>query len=221
MPPRRQSALRASERTRLALPVAPRARRTHAERTAATRARLIAAVVDAIADLGLQRATAVEISRRAGVTWGAVQHHFGGKEAMLVAVLEDSFDRFAERIEGLVEAEVSLPKRVKLFVEGAWEHFRSRHYRAANEILVGYLGRLEPRAERSWQERMARAWDSIWTKVFADVAIPRRKMLLLQRYTVSVLSGLASMATLARTTSAPAQELVLLEETLVRELGGG
>ena len=48
------------------------------------------AVVETIADVGFQKTTAAEIARRAGVTWGAVQHHFGGKEGILLAVLEAS-----------------------------------------------------------------------------------------------------------------------------------
>lgn len=56
-------------------------RRSHAERTAETQARIVAAVVASIAERGLQRTTAAEVTRRAGVTWGAVQHHFGGKAA--------------------------------------------------------------------------------------------------------------------------------------------
>ena len=55
----------------------PGPRRSHAERTAETRQRVIDAVVESISEIGFQRTTAAEISRRAGVTWGAVQHHFG------------------------------------------------------------------------------------------------------------------------------------------------
>ena len=41
--------------------------------------------VECIAELGFQRTTAQEITRRAGVTWGAVQHHFGDKDGILLA----------------------------------------------------------------------------------------------------------------------------------------
>ena len=62
-----------------------RERRSHAERTAATRLRIVEAVIESIAEVGFQRTTAVEITRRAGVTWGAVQHHFGDKDGILIA----------------------------------------------------------------------------------------------------------------------------------------
>jgi len=32
------------------------------------------------------------------VTWGAVQHQFGGKGGLFLAVVEDSFARFAARL---------------------------------------------------------------------------------------------------------------------------
>ena len=65
------------------LPVQSRERRSHAERTAETRARVIEAVFASIAEVGFARTTASEITRRAGVTWGAVQHHFGGKHGLV------------------------------------------------------------------------------------------------------------------------------------------
>ena len=101
-------------------------RRSNAERTAQTRARLMDAVVESIAEVGLARTTAPEIARRAGVTWGAVQHHFGGKDGMLVSVLDDSFRRFAERLEGIPIEGTSLEKRAALFIDRAWEHFAQR-----------------------------------------------------------------------------------------------
>lgn len=70
--------------------------------------------------------TAQTITARAGVTWGAVQHQFGGKDELLLAVLEDSFHRFAERIAGIAVAGTTLDQRASLFVDRAWEHFRSR-----------------------------------------------------------------------------------------------
>ena len=82
-----------SAKLRIAPPLRPR--RSHSERTAKTRARVIAAVVESIDEVGFHRTTGSEIARRAGVTWGAVQHHFGGKDGMLAAVVEDSFNRFA------------------------------------------------------------------------------------------------------------------------------
>ncbi|MBK6738875.1 MAG: helix-turn-helix transcriptional regulator [Haliea sp.] len=50
-----------------------------------------------IRETGFASATSTEIAKRAGVTWGAVQHHFGGKEEILEAVLERSHRAFQRR----------------------------------------------------------------------------------------------------------------------------
>jgi AcrR family transcriptional regulator len=194
-------------------------RRSHAERTAATRARILAAVVDCIAEGGLAGATAVEIERRAGVTWGAVQHHFGGKDGLLLAVLEDSFRRFAERIADVPVEGTTPGERARLFVERAWAHFRSREYRSTFEILRGHAWRGRPGSD--WRERMFRAWDREWRRLFDASPIPRRHHLVLQHYTVSVLSGLASTLLLEGETARPREgELELLVDSLARALAG-
>ena len=206
---------------RLALPAAPRVRRSHAERSAATRARILAAVVDVIARDGFQGLTAQQLAVRSGMTWGAVQHHFGGKDQLLLAVLEDSFDRFAERLERAPVAGTSLAARAALFVDLAWEHFRSRHYRATFEILLNDLGREEQRDLGNWRIEMSRAWDRVWTRVFGDAKLPRKRSLLLQHFTVSALSGLAATLMLQGTDATlPRAELAILKTTLTRELGG-
>jgi AcrR family transcriptional regulator len=212
---------------------APAPRRSHAERTAETRARLIAAVVESIASVGLARTTAPEIARRAGITWGAVQHHFGGKDGMLMAVLDDSFRRFAERMESIPLQGASLERRVSLFVQRAFEHFGSAHYRSTHEILLHYLGRRggagggarAPRAVAAggdWRERMLAGLDRLWRRLFADARLPRGRHYLLQHYTISVLAGLATTLMLEGPGAElhPA-ELALLEDTLKRELARG
>jgi AcrR family transcriptional regulator len=199
-----------------------RERRSHAERTAETRAKILAAVVESIAEVGFQRTTAVEITRRAGVTWGAVQHHFGDKDGILLAVLEDSFARFAARLEDADVEHLALAARVELFLERAFDHFASREYASTFEILLDHLRR-EGQGRRggaSWQLEMSRAWERVWRRFFGDAALPRRRQGILQHYTISVLSGLASTLLLeggdARLRDA---ELDLLRDTLVRELG--
>ena len=209
----------AATRPRLALPAARRPRRSHAERSASTRAKIIAAVVDGIAEHGFQRLTAHEVARRSGVTWGAVQHHFGGKDRLLLAVLEDSFARFAERLEHVALAGRSLEARAALFVDHAWEHFRSRHYRSSFEILLNYLGRDEHADAGDWRVEMSRAWDRVWSRIFADAKLPRKRSLMLQHFTVSTLSGLAATLMLQGPNAGlPKGELDVLKATLVREL---
>ncbi len=193
-------------------------RRSHAERTAETRSRIKSAVVECIVELGFQRTTASEIARRSGLTWGAVQHHFGGKDGILRAVLEDSFQRFVDRLADLPGQDQPLDERVGLFVDRAWEHFGSADYRSTFEILMN----LPPADARDdtppWQADMLRAWSGIWERLFGDATLSRRRSLVLQHYAISTLSGLAATQMLEGAVRVRDAELALLKETLVREI---
>ncbi|HVN40395.1 MAG TPA: TetR/AcrR family transcriptional regulator [Myxococcota bacterium] len=204
-----------SEAQRARTPRRPHVRRTQAERTAATRERILTAVVASIAEQGFGRTTASEIAKRAGVTWGAVQHHFGAKDGILEAVLEQSFAHLAERLEQ-VPPDAPLALRIHEFVLRAWEHFSSPHFHSTLEILL-HLPPLPSEGE-GWQGEMVGALNRIWARIFADSPLPPRRVAMLQRYTVSVLAGLSSLERLDRRHPSRSAELALLEETLRREL---
>jgi AcrR family transcriptional regulator len=64
-------------------------RRTQAERRAATRAALIAAGRRLFAERGYEAVSSEEIAAAAGVTRGALYHHFDGKQELFAAVFEE------------------------------------------------------------------------------------------------------------------------------------
>src|SRR5271154_2528623 len=58
-------------------------RRTQAERRAATRTALLDAAIDCLAEEGYAKTTTRRIAQRAGVTPGALQHHFATRAELL------------------------------------------------------------------------------------------------------------------------------------------
>lgn len=64
------------------------AREPQQDRSRATRARLLAAAITCVADLGYQASTVAVVAERAGVSRGAAQHHFPTREALFTAALE-------------------------------------------------------------------------------------------------------------------------------------
>lgn len=197
------------------IPPPVRVRRSHAERTAETRTRVMTAVVESIAEVGYQKTTASKIAQRAGLSWGAVQHHFGDKDGILMAVLEDSFNHFAEVLRGGPGSGATLETRVALFVDRSWEHFSGPRYRSTFEILLNLPSDLEI----SWQGQMLDAWKEIWSEYFPESDPAKRETVDLMQYTISVFSGLATTRMLAgpRARLRPAS-LGYLKQTLQREL---
>jgi AcrR family transcriptional regulator len=76
----------------------PRHRRTQAERSATTRAALVAAARDVFGAQGFSGASREQIAERAGVTRGALYHHFGSKEGLFVAVCEEAEQQLVDRV---------------------------------------------------------------------------------------------------------------------------
>ncbi|MFB7469603.1 TetR/AcrR family transcriptional regulator [Kitasatospora sp. NPDC056184] len=66
----------------------PAARTPQQDRSRATRARLLAAAVDCLAELGWNGSTVAVVAERAGVSRGAAQHHFPTREDLFTAAVE-------------------------------------------------------------------------------------------------------------------------------------
>ena len=109
---------------------------------------------------------------------------------------------------------------MSVFIDRAWEHFSSAHYRSTFEILLNYTppSGKDPASEPAWQAEMFRGWNEIWLRLFGDVDLPASRVTMIQHYTISVLSGLASMRFLeAPVVRFREAELELLKQTLLRE----
>ncbi|HKE74942.1 MAG TPA: TetR/AcrR family transcriptional regulator [Acidimicrobiales bacterium] len=66
---------------------------TQAERSAATRTRLLDATLDCLVELGWAGTSTTEVVARAGVSRGAQVHHFPTKEDLVLAAVEHLVDR--------------------------------------------------------------------------------------------------------------------------------
>jgi AcrR family transcriptional regulator len=62
----------------------------------ASRQRLLDAAVACILEQGYYRASSNEVARRAGVTWGVIQYHFGTRERLMLEVFEDACARLID-----------------------------------------------------------------------------------------------------------------------------
>ena len=92
-----------STQQRSAAPARPPVpRRTQGERTAQTRAALIAAARRLFGAEGFAEVGAERITREAGMTRGALYHQFAGKTDLFAAVLDQVEAEIAERVAGAV-----------------------------------------------------------------------------------------------------------------------
>jgi AcrR family transcriptional regulator len=103
---------------------------------AATRSKVIDAAVTCILERGFYRASSNEIARRAGVTWGVIQHYFGSREALMLAVLQESARRFTEMVEtARIEGE-TIEERLDHLLDLLAEHYGQPAYLAIMQIQL-------------------------------------------------------------------------------------
>ncbi len=69
-----------------------------------TRARLIASARQAFARLGYAKTSMDDLTAEAGLTRGALYHHFGDKQGLLAAVVEQIDSEMDERLEAISAA---------------------------------------------------------------------------------------------------------------------
>lgn len=106
-----------------AVPRARVPRRTQAQRSESTRRELVAATIRVIEARGLEGASSFEIAREAGMTPGAIQHHFESKRALIQQAATDLIhsDDGHGTLAVWPSARTALRKRAVQAIESAWE----------------------------------------------------------------------------------------------------
>src|SRR5688500_19878772 len=99
-------------------------RRTQAERTAATRAALLDAAVECLAEVGYAGTTTTEVARRAGVSRGAQLHHFPTRTDLLAAALEETFRRRMADMAAALDRARPGPERMHVAMDTLWGMFQ-------------------------------------------------------------------------------------------------
>src|SRR6202041_3770410 len=91
-------------------------RRTSAPRKRGddTRAKIIDETVRCIVEEGFAAATAKHVAERAGVTWGVIQYHFGDRNGLLMAVVDDGVARLLGNLSSADVSELPLRGRIEL-----------------------------------------------------------------------------------------------------------
>jgi len=117
-------------------------RRTQAERTAETTGKLLDATAECLAELGYARTTTTEICRRAGVSRGAMLHHFPSKAVLVAAACEHVFQRRVDEFRLAIAAVPEGGDRVSAAIDITWAMFKGDTFAAWYELIMA--GRTDP-----------------------------------------------------------------------------
>ncbi len=114
----------------------PRVRRTQADRSAATRARLIEAAIGCLIDHGYAGTTTSAVCKRANVSNGSLLHHYGTREKLLGATLESVYGRLRGSVIEQLEALPADNSRIEALVDVMWSAFGAPEFKAVLELWL-------------------------------------------------------------------------------------
>ncbi|WP_166903446.1 TetR/AcrR family transcriptional regulator [Mycobacterium sp. DL440] len=102
------------------------------------RGRLVDEFVQCVREEGFAAASAKRVAERAGVTWGAIQYHFGDRDGLLMAVVDRGFKDLLESLRAVKPqpAARSARQNARLLIDAMWCAFTSPTSAAAIQILI-------------------------------------------------------------------------------------
>jgi AcrR family transcriptional regulator len=190
-----------------------------AQKTLLAREKIIGAVIALIKEGGYANATASRIAERAGMTWGAAQHHFGAKEDILDAILEMSHERFSARMADPALRHGETDARVGRFVDLMWVHYQDDIYLVALEILLAMRGFQRAAPSRA-EERHIRAHQKLMREIFSDSKLDDAQLREAMTFVHCFLTGLSIEHVFERKVRHVERHLQRIKLALLGMLGG-
>jgi len=171
--------------------VSAKSPRTQEMRSAETRRKLVDATLDALMDLGYQNTSTLEIVRRAGVSRGALVHHFPSKADLVAAAAEQMLERATDEIRELAANVRSAGMTLDDFVDHLWGMFSGRLF----YITLEYVTRA--RTDPDLREKLSpvvvkfhRALDAIWRRFFRGTRLTGAQVDQILNLTLCLLRGM-------------------------------
>jgi AcrR family transcriptional regulator len=172
------------------------ARRSQAERSAATREALLDAAIECLIQEGYASTTTSRVAERAGVSRGAHLHHFQTRTALVAAAVEALARKWLRELR---EASAKLPdgpERTLAGLDLLWAHYASPLFQAALDLWTDARSDDELRPHLIEVERLLdRETLDLAHRLFPGVADGRDFEGLVQ-HSVATVRGLAMLDTL-------------------------
>jgi AcrR family transcriptional regulator len=124
------------------------------QRSATTRRALLDAAIAALEEKGYGGTTTLEVQARAGVSRGALLHHFASRADLILAAVDHLSRERLDEVARLARTEAPAGDRLEWAVRTMWATFDGPLFKAALELWLAARGDPELLAALLPQERM-------------------------------------------------------------------
>ncbi|WP_152208693.1 TetR/AcrR family transcriptional regulator [Marinobacter changyiensis] len=141
------------------------ARQTQEGRSEQTQARIMQATLECILQKGIRATSTVDIAKQAGVSRGALVHHYPTKAILMEAAMEDLLDREVESFRETAKRVEEGTLEFETLLDILHEHFKgdlfmvtlefltaARTDKAAKEVLVPLATHFNESLEAIWEQ---------------------------------------------------------------------
>jgi len=165
--------------------------RTQEERTSATRARLIEATLDLLLSKGYAAATTADIAARAGLTRGALAHHFESKDELVVEAVEHLLKTTTQEIRVYASQVGKGSLSISDFVDRLWIIFSGPFFMVTLEHITAarhsdFLRRRLIERTREFHKSL----DEIWLHFFSGSGLGSAEVETTLNATLCLLRGM-------------------------------
>lgn len=174
-----------------------RARRSQQERTAETRARLLNAAVMLMDEKGLAHTSTNDIAEAAGVSRGALTHHFESREDLITSAIEHMLADAIEELEAFTHEFAKGEASSDELIDFLWQIMSNRLF----YVTLEYLS--EARHNFMFKDRLVpivsnwhRALDVIWGELALRYGVPTEEARPLMNATMCVVRGMIAQTIL-------------------------
>ncbi|MHB1787295.1 MAG: TetR/AcrR family transcriptional regulator [Acidimicrobiales bacterium] len=162
-----------------------------------TRRRILAALVESLVSVGYVRTTTVEVQRRAGISRGALLHHFGTRAELFGAAVEYLVERNESAVRlALSSVSEDLPPVMRA-IRALGDSMRRPAYAAELELWAA--ARTDPElrdvllmAERSARRDLSRVFEDVFGPPWTSASLYP----IVSEITIELLRGLATSRSL-------------------------
>jgi AcrR family transcriptional regulator len=167
-------------------------RRTQEERSREAREKLLKATIEVLLECGYNKLSTREVASRAGLTNGALVHHFSSKSDLVVAATAAVYDEALERAELGAHSLEALKDPINSYIAHCKSVYFDWPFIAALEIVM--VARTDPelmsRIEPVIQNYRTKT-DEAWLDALKNVGVSRSTAKQLLSMTLNLIRGMA------------------------------
>jgi AcrR family transcriptional regulator len=167
-------------------------RRTQEDRSREAREKILAATIDVLMQRGYGGLTTKEVATQAGVSNGALMHHYANKAELVVAATAEVYEEWSRRGQRIAKSAKALENPVEGFITDCMSVYFDWPFIAALEVIM---------VARTDEELMTRilpvmehyraTTNQLWLQVFKEAGLSATEAKTVLNLTLNIVRGMA------------------------------